>query len=50
MKILWDRIDALEQLLACYRVGGSPTEKLHKKLNSTRKAIEEIKNDNRKLS
>jgi len=41
VKILWARIDALEQLLACYRVGKNPTEKLFTKLDKTKKAIED---------
>ena len=39
LKILWARIDALEQLLVCYRVGKRPSEKLFTKLNRTEKDI-----------
>ena len=41
IKLLWRRIDALEQLLVCYRVGKNPTEKLHTKLEKTKKAMED---------
>ena len=39
IKILMSRIDALEQLLVCYRVGKNPTEKLHTRLDKTKKAL-----------
>lgn len=40
LKILWARIDALEKLLVCYRVGRSPSEKLHVELDKTKKVLE----------
>ena len=36
---LVERIDALEELLVCYRIGRRPTEKLHKKLDKTKAAL-----------
>lgn len=39
VKILMSRIDALEQLLVCYRIGKNPTEKLHNQLDKTKKAL-----------
>lgn len=30
------RIDALQKLLACYRIGGTPSESLHSELDRTR--------------
>ena len=41
LKILWARIDALNQLLVCYRVGRCPSEKLFTKLAKTEKDIED---------
>jgi len=41
VKLLWERIDALEQLLVCYRVGKNPTERLHTKLEKTKKTMED---------
>ena len=34
-----ERIEALEQLLVCYRIGKQPTEKLHDELERTRVAL-----------
>jgi predicted RNase H-like nuclease (RuvC/YqgF family) len=36
---LGDRRDALERLLACYRSGSQPSEKLHRDLERTRRAL-----------
>lgn len=33
---LLERIDALEGLLVCYRIGKNPTESLHRKLDRTK--------------
>ena len=41
VKLLWDRIDALEKLLVCYRVGKHPSEKLFTELEKTKKSIED---------
>ena len=38
---LVDRIEALEELLVCYRIGRRPTEKLHKKLDKTKAALQQ---------
>ena len=38
---LRERVDALESLLVCYRVGKRPTEALLKKLDTTRAALGE---------
>lgn len=40
--ILKQRIEALEGLLACYRIQRPPTEKLHKELQRTREAVKEL--------
>lgn len=34
-----DRIEALEQLLACYRIGKPPSESLHRRLDKTRAVL-----------
>jgi allophanate hydrolase subunit 1 len=36
---LEERIEALKQLLVCYRIGKLPTEKLHQLLDKTKKAL-----------
>ena len=41
IKLLWNRIDALEQLLVCYRIDKRPSEKLFTKLEKTKKAMED---------
>ena len=41
IKLLWERIDVLEKLLVCYRVGKHPSEKLFTKLEKTKKSIED---------
>ncbi len=40
-KLLKERLEALEALLICYRVQKNPSEKLHKKLDKTKRALEE---------
>jgi hypothetical protein len=35
---LFDRIDALQDLLMCYRIGKQPTEQLHQRLQRTQNA------------
>ena len=39
IKELEERIEALEQLLVCYRVGKNPSEALHRKLEKTKQAL-----------
>ena len=39
-KLLSERVDALEKLLACYRTGQRPTEKLLNELDRTKRAID----------
>jgi hypothetical protein len=39
IKELEERIEALEQLLVCYRVGKNPSEALHRKLEETKQAL-----------
>ena len=41
IKKLEARLEAVEQLLVCYRLGKRPTEKLMTELDSTRKALAE---------
>jgi hypothetical protein len=36
------RCEALEKLLACYRVGKSPSEKLHRELARTQTRLAEV--------
>ena len=43
MTRLFARIDALQSLLSCYRIGAKPSEKLHKELEVTRQWEEEIR-------
>jgi len=43
MTRLLARIDALQNLLSCYRIGSKPSEKLHKELEKTRLWEEEIR-------
>lgn len=38
-KKLKARIEALEQLLVCYRIGKNPSEKLHKMLDKTKQEL-----------
>lgn len=38
-----DRIEALEQLLVCFRIGKRPTNKLHDELARTLAAVTEAK-------
>ncbi|KKN69772.1 hypothetical protein LCGC14_0437180 [marine sediment metagenome] len=40
VKLLWERVDVLEQLLVCYRITKRPTEKLCTRLEKTKKDIE----------
>ena len=40
IKELEERIEVLEQLLVCYRVGRNPSEALHRKLEKTKQALE----------
>lgn len=40
--ILVKRIKALEDLLACYRVGSRPSESLFRRLDETREPVNEI--------
>lgn len=35
-----ERVEALEALLVCYRLGKQPSEALHQKLAKTKKALE----------
>lgn len=35
------RLDAVERLLVCYRIGKQPSEKLHRDLERTRRALAE---------
>ena len=38
-KVLRERLDAVEDLAACYRLQRSPTEKLFKRLEKTKQAL-----------
>jgi phage pi2 protein 07 len=39
LKVKDERIEAIEQLLVCYRLGKRPTEKLFSKLEKTKQAL-----------
>jgi len=40
-KRLRERLDAVEELNVCYRLGRQPSEKLHRKLEKTKQALKE---------
>lgn len=45
LRIAVARVEALEALLVCYRIGKYPTEKLHVQLEKSKKSYDRMKED-----